>query len=169
MRLFGLFCIHVAMHCFIVCGSIWIQIPWVWNWIDLFVLFWEKKKKFVFGPRSQHGPFSFFLSRRPNSLLPAQSVSLASPSRGRCHVGPARQGFPFLVPSRDSPPSLGAARAGAAFLARTPRPLAAPYLRCRGPRLGSLRARAALSSKPCAAARAAWPTAAVGSQSKGPD
>ena len=102
----------------------------------------EKRKKNSFSAQDLSlALFLFFLSRRPNSLLPAQSVSLASLSRGRCLVGPACQGVPFLVPSRDSPPSPGAARAGAAFLACTPRPLAAPYLRCRGPRLGSPRTR----------------------------
>ena len=92
---------------------------------------------------AQPKSLSFFFPASPaqsaQSPYSAQSANPLSlpPSVAEARDPPVRA-VPFLVPSWDSPPSSGAAGAGAAFLACTPRPLAAPYLRCRGPRLGSL-------------------------------
>ena len=105
-------------------------------------------------------PFLFFFSplgpadhRRPTFSFRPGPLRLPSLTVTATRAPPVRAFFSPVCGTDSRSPAR--ARAAASFLARTPRPLATPYLRCRGPRLGSLRARAALSSKPCAAARAA--------------
>ena len=102
MRLFGLFCIHAAIHYFIACYSIWILQIWVW--IELFESISKMQSisfsfffSLVFSPAHLPSPFSFLLfSSRPSRPPPAHLLLPARPappplSHRHCHADPARQ------------------------------------------------------------------------------